>query len=447
MERVESQTEVIGEHANRSAIGKVRTGLQEMRDPQLSRTRFAAMTKPTGAACNLDCTYCFFLSKELLYDADSQRMSEATLSTYLTNFLDSQPDGPVEITWQGGEPTMRGLAFYRRAVELADQLKRSRQTVSHSIQTNGTLLDDEWGAFLAENHFLVGISIDGPAHLHDAYRINRAGRGSHAQVIRGWEVLQRHSVDTNILCTVHHANQEYPLEVYRYFRDQLGAKYLQFIPIVERVPGESLALAERGWRLDSGGKRTLLYRQAGDQVTSRSVRPEAYGDFLNTIFDEWFSRDVGEVFVQDFDVTIGNMFGRFSLCVRSPTCGKALAVEHNGDVYSCDHYVEPDHLLGNVASSSFLTLLGSSKQRDFGLSKHSTLPKQCVECPVLWACQGGCLKDRFITTPDGEPGLNYLCAGYLSFFTHSGPGFGRIASLIRAGRPASEVMFMEVHHG
>ena len=404
------------------------------------RVPFSTLAKPTGAACNLDCTYCFFLSKELLYDHDSQRMSAEGLETYLANLLDSQPDGRVEVAWQGGEPTLRGLAFFRRAVELAEQLRRPGQQVSHALQTNATLLDDEWGEFLADHSFLVGVSIDGPAQLHDAFRVNKAGRGTHDLVLRGWEVLRRHGVDTNILCTVHAANQDHPVEVYRYFRDTLGAQFLQFIPIVERVPAEHLALAEQGWRPGAHGKRTLLYRQQGDRVTTRSVDPRKYGSFLSGIFDEWLSRDVGKVFVQDFDVALGNVFGQHTLCVHSPECGTAIAVEHNGDVYSCDHYVEPDFRLGNVADRSLQAMVISPVQREFGRAKLSTLPRQCIECPVRWACHGGCPKDRFTTTQDGQPGLNYLCAGYLEFFTHIGPSVEEMAGFLRAGRPAADIM-------
>lgn len=401
---------------------------------------FSVLAKPNGAACNLDCTYCFYLSKELLYD-DGQTMSEQTLETYLRSLFDAQPDGVVEVAWQGGEPTMRGLDFFRRAVALAEQLHRPGQQVSHAIQTNGTLLDEEWAAFLAEHRFLVGLSMDGPAHLHDAYRVNRAGRGSHAQVERAWRLLADHGVDTNLLCTVHAANADHPVEVYRYFRDELGARFLQFIPIVERTPRELLARAEQGWRVTPGpGKRDLLYRQTGDAVTSRSVRPEAWGEFMVAVFDEWLAHDVGEVFVQHVDVVLGNAFGRYSLCVHSPECGDALAVEHTGDVYSCDHYVEPEHLLGTVARDGLRALVDSERQREFGRAKRTSLPRQCQECPVRWACHGGCPKDRFATTADGEPGLNYLCAGYYRMFSHWSPAIAELADLLRAGRPAAEIM-------
>lgn len=403
------------------------------------RVPFSVLAKPTGAACNLDCTYCFFLSKELLYDHDSQRMSEAGLEVYLRNLLDSQPDGPVEIAWQGGEPTLRGLPFYRRAVALAGELARPGQQVSFALQTNGTLLDDDWGEFLAEHHVLVGLSIDGPARLHDHYRVNKAGRGTHAQVLRGWRTLQRHGVETNVLCTVHHANQDHPVEVYRHFRGDLGARFVQFIPIVERVPADQLEVAERGWRVD-GERSRLLYRQTGDAVTSRSVDPRAYGAFLSAVFDEWLAHDVGTVFVQDFDVTLGNLFGRHSLCVHSPECGTAIAVEHNGDVYACDHYVEPDYLLGNVADTRLADLVTQPRQREFGRSKRTGLPTQCRECPVRWACHGGCPKDRFATTADGEPGLNYLCEGYYGFYRHAQPAIERMGRLLLSGRPAADIM-------
>ena len=253
-------------------------------------------------------------------------------------------------------------------------------------------------------------------------------------------MLQRHGVETNILCAVHAANAAHPLEVYRYFRDTLGARFIQFIPIVERVEKQSLELAEQGWRPERTGRRTLLYQQRGDRVTSRSVPPAAYGEFLVAIFEEWRTRDVGTVFVQDFDVTLGNLLGRYSLCVHAPECGNALAVEHNGDVYSCDHYVEPDYRLGNVAEASMQSMLTSGRQQEFGKSKRTSLPSQCLRCPVRWACQGGCPKDRFAVSADGEPGLNHLCAGYYRFYTHAQPTMERMGTLLRRGRSAVEIM-------
>lgn len=401
---------------------------------------FSVLAKPAGAACNLDCGYCFFLSKDLLYDKPAQEMSEDGLRTYLENLFASSPEGEVEVAWQGGEPTLRGLPFFARAVELARGLARPGQTVRHAIQTNGTRIDDTWAAFLAEHGFLVGLSIDGPPGLHDAYRVNKAGRGTYAQVERAWRTLTRHDVAVNVLCTVHAANQDSPLEVYRHFRDELGARHLQFIPIVERVPLEDLEMAEGGWRPDGAGRRTLLYRQDGNAVTSRSVDPGRYGEFLVAVFDEWAAHDVGEVFVQDFDVAVGNRLGIHTLCVHAPECGRALAVEHNGDVYSCDHYVEPGYRLGNVAEDSLQTMLQSPAQREFGASKRTDLPSTCVECPVRWACHGGCPKDRFAASADGEPGLNHLCEGYFRFYTHAQPLIDRMATMLKAGRPAADAL-------
>lgn len=403
-----------------------------------SRRPFSLIAKPTGAACNLDCSYCFFLSKEVLWEVEGQEMSDDILRAWLVNYLDAQPDGNVTIGWQGGEPTMRGLGFFRAAVALAESLKRPRQQLQHAIQTNGTLLDDEWGEFMAEHRFLVGISIDGPPALHDHYRVNKAGRGTYKQVRRGWEVMRRHGVDTNLLCTVNSANQHHPLEVYQHFRDELGAEFMQFIPIVERVAAGEERVAESGWRADDGG--FVLYTQTGDGVTTRSVDAWAYGDFLVTVFDEWVSRDVGRVFVQDIDAALGAMFGQYSLCVHAPECGTAVAMQHDGDVYACDHFVEPDHRLGNAASDCFRNMLAQPKQREFGRSKRTSLPTQCQACPVRWACHGGCPKDRFAVTPGGEAGLNHLCPGYYRFFSHITPVLQQMADLLRSGRPASDIM-------
>ena len=405
--------------------------------PRLRRP-FSLIAKPTGAACNLDCSYCFFLSKEVLWARDSQRMEIETLERFIAGYLAAQPDGPVTIGWQGGEPTLRGLGFFREAVRLGEALRRPRQHVQHALQTNGTLLDDEWAEFLASERFLVGLSMDGPRQLHDAYRVNRAGRGTYEQVVRGWNVLKAHGVDTSILCTVNSGNVGSPLQIYRHFRDDLGAEFMQFIPIVERFEQGRQADAERGFRDEEG--RHILYRQAGEQVTSRTVPPAAWGEFLISIFDEWVRRDVGTVFVQHFDTMLGAMFGEYSLCVHAPECGDALAMEHNGDVYSCDHFVEPEYRLGNIADAPMSELVARPQQREFGRSKRTALPAQCQACPVRWACNGGCPKDRFAVTRTAEPGLNYLCPGYFRFFTHAWPAIEQMGNLVRRGRPASELM-------
>lgn len=402
---------------------------------------FSVVTKPTGATCNLECTYCFYLSKGLLYPNVKSMMSVDVLDNYIRQVLESAPGSEALLLWQGGEPTMRGLSFYRTAVELADKYRRPNQRVTHAMQTNGTLLDDKWCAFLKEHDFLVGLSVDGPREMHDFYRVNRAGRGTFDLVIRGWEFLRKHEVDTNILTTIHAANQDQPLEVYQFLRDDLGAEFLQFIPIVERVAQDQLPLAEAGWREGRGGTR-LLYQQHGDAVTSRSVTPLKYGQFLTTIFDEWVRRDIKQVYVQLFDVTLATMFGQYPLCVHAPECGTGGALESGGDLYSCDHYVEPDYLLGNIAETHLATMMSSKQQRDFGTAKRSTLPTQCLTCPVRRACNGGCPKDRFAVASSGEEGLNYLCEGYLDFFTHVKPSMITMAQLLQQDRLPAELMSM-----
>jgi uncharacterized protein len=400
---------------------------------------FHVLAKPTGAICNLDCKYCFFLSKEMLYPGDRFRMSDELLQTYIRQLLEAQPLGEVNVAWQGGEPTLMGIDFFRRAVAYVEQYRQPGQSILHTMQTNGTLLNDEWCAFFKQHRFLVGLSVDGPKHMHDAYRVDKHGAGSFEQAMRGWQVLRRHEVDFNILCTIHAANADHPLEVYRFFRDDLQAAYLQFIPIVERTTEALIPLANLGWGKRPGGDRPL-YTQHGAQVTDRSVRAEQFGRFLIAIFDEWVRRDVGKVFVQTFDVALGSWLGQHNLCIFSPTCGNAVALEHNGDLYSCDHYVEPDYLLGNIRDTPMGELVASPKQRAFGQHKLDSLPRYCRECEVLFACYGECPRNRFITTPDGEPGLNYLCAGYKLFFKHIDPAMKTMADLLRQGRFADEVM-------
>jgi len=400
---------------------------------------FHLLAKPTGAVCNLDCKYCFFLSKEMLYPGSRFRMADELLETYIRQLLEAQQVPEVTIAWQGGEPTLMGLDFFKRSIELVEKYKKPDQTVLHTIQTNGTKIDDELAAFFKENNFLVGLSVDGPQPLHDAYRVNKGGSGTFEQVMRGWHFLQKHAVDVNLLCTVHAANADHPLEIYHYFRDELHAQYMQFIPIVERATAETLPLANLGWSDRVGGDRPL-YQQIGELVTERSVKPEQYGRFLIAIFDEWVKRDVGKVFVQSFDAALANWVGQPSLCIFQPTCGNALALEHNGDLYSCDHFVEPRFLLGNIQETHLIELVASDQQRKFGQDKFDTLPKYCRQCEVLFACYGECPRNRFIRTPEGEPGLNYLCVGYKLFFNHINHPMRIMAELLRRGRYADEVM-------
>ncbi|MEI7989404.1 MAG: anaerobic sulfatase maturase [Chloroflexota bacterium] len=400
---------------------------------------FHLLAKPTGALCNLDCKYCFFLSKEVLYPGSSFRMPDQVLKTYIRQLLEIQRGFEVNIAWQGGEPTLMGLDFFKRSIELIEKYKKADQRVQHTIQTNGMKLDDKWAAFFKQHNFLVGLSIDGTQAMHDAYRVNKGGSGTFEQVMNAWQVLQKHEVDVNILCTVHAANADYPTELYHFFRDELKAQYIQFIPIVERASAETLPLANQGWGERPGSNRPL-YTQMGELVTERTVKAEQFGRFLITIFDEWVRQDVGKIFVISFDAALANWVGQPNLCVFQPTCGNALALEHNGDLYACDHYVEPEYLLGNIQKTPMRDLVTSPQQRKFGKDKFDTLPQYCRKCEALFACFGECPRNRFINTPDGEPGLNYLCAGYKQFFNHINPSMRIMADLLRNGHYADEIM-------
>jgi uncharacterized protein len=399
---------------------------------------FHLLAKPTGAVCNLDCAYCFFLSKEMLYPGSRFRMAEELLETYLRQLIECHARVPeVTIAWQGGEPTLMGLDFFRRSVELAERYLRSGQRAAYTIQTNGTLIDDEWAAFFREHGFLVGISIDGPRELHDAYRVNKGGKGSFADVMRGLANLRAAGVEWNALTTIHAANADHGREVYCFLRDECGARFVQFIPIIERVAETS----EDGTVPWTSWRDRPLYVQEGDRVTGRSVTAEQYGRFLIDVFEEWVRRDVGEVFVQMFDVALANWAGEPpGLCVHSETCGLALALEHTGDLYCCDHFVEPDYKLGNIRETHMLELVAGERQQQFGRDKRDTLPRFCLECDVRFACHGGCPKDRFIETPDGEPGLNYLCAGYKAFFHHVDESMRFMAKRLGRGGAPSEIV-------
>ena len=383
------------------------------------------LAKPTGAICNLACSYCFFLDKELLYEGDRFRMSEQVLETYITSLIAMHRTPEVTVAWQGGEPTLMGIPFYRKAIELERRTAKPGMSFLNTIQTNGTLLTDEWCEFLAENDFLVGISIDGPRELHDAYRVDKRGEGTFDDVVRGLRLLQKHGVEYNVLTTVNRLNSRFPLEVYRFLRDDTGATWMQFIPVVERV--------------DELGRPADL---RGSHASDRSVLPEDFGAFLTTIFDEWVRRDVGTVFVQTFEAAARKWAGmeQSGMCVFNETCGLGLALEHNGDLYSCDHFVDPEYRLGNIAETSIGDLVSGRRQFDFGQAKRDSLPRYCRECDVRFACNGECPKNRFTTTPDGEPGLNYLCAGYKQFFHHVDRPLRMLVDVLRTGRPAGDVM-------
>ena len=401
---------------------------------------FHVLAKPSGAICNLDCKYCFFLSKEALYPESRFRMEEDVLELYIKQLIESQRSSSLSIGWQGGEPTLMGLDFFRKLVSLVHKYLPSHiKLEEHTIQTNGTLLNDEWCKFFKEHNFLVGLSMDGSKDIHDTYRVDKRGLPTFGKVIKAARLLQKHGVEFNILCTVHAANGDRPLDVYRFFRDKVRTQYIQFIPIIERTTPELLDVANAGW----GDRQTArpLYTQAGDLVTERSIKPEQWGKFLITIFDEWIRHDVGQVFIRTFDSALASWLNLPpSECIFSPTCGNALALEHNGDLYCCDHFVEPDYYLGNIKDTHMLELVASDKQRAFGNAKRDDLPQYCQTCEVKFACWGECPRHRFLYTPDGEPGLNYLCAGYKAFFNHINYPMKLMADLLRQGRPAKEVM-------
>jgi uncharacterized protein len=382
---------------------------------------FHIMAKPTGSACNLNCDYCFFLKKEKLYAGSGFRMSDEVHEAYIRQLLEAHQVSQVTVAWQGGEPTLMGLDFFRRSVELQKKYAKPGTRIENTFQTNGILLNDEWCRFFHENNFLIGLSMDGPKELHDAYRKDKGGRGTFERVVRAVHLLQKHKVEINILCTVNRKNADHPLEVYRFFRDELKARYIQFIPIVERDN-------ETGY-------------QEGNKVTDRSVQSEQFGRFLIQIFDEWVKKDVGNTFVLNFDGALAGWLAMAgTVCIFGPTCGLGMALEHNGDLYSCDHFVEPDYYLGNILKTSMIDLVGSEKQRRFGQDKKDSLPRYCRECEVLHICNGECPKNRFLETPDGEQGLNYLCPGYKAFFKHADKPMRIMANLIRRNRLASEVM-------
>ena len=382
---------------------------------------FHVMAKPTGSRCNLKCDYCFFLKKKYLYPNSDFRMSDEVMESYIRQTILAHKVPNATIAWQGGEPTLMGLAFYRRAMKIINKFAPSHMKVENTLQTNGVLLNEEWCRFLHDNNFLVGLSIDGPKSIHDVYRKDNAGHSVFDKVLQSVRLMQKHQVEFNILCTVNAVNSQHPLDVYRFFRDELNTPYLQFIPIVERDN-------ETG-------------NQQGTCITERSVNPKHYGKFLIEIFDEWVHNDVGKMFVQFFDGVLASYLrGYSSLCILSPQCGQGVALEHNGDVYSCDHFVEPDFFLGNLLKTPLIKLVSSSQQRLFGEMKWKTLPRYCRECEFLFTCFGECPKNRVLRTPDGEEGLNWLCEGLKAFFSHTKEPMQIMANLLLNHQSASEIM-------
>jgi len=392
---------------------------------------FHVMAKPIGPICNLDCKYCFYLEKETLYPRVSKwAMQEEVLDSYVRQYIEAHDTPEVSFAWQGGEPTLLGVEYFRRLVEVQKKYAGGKR-IHNAFQTNGVLLNEEWAALFKENGFLIGISIDGPRELHDAYRVDKGGQPTFDRVMRGIETLKRNGVEFNTLTTVHRGNADHPLKVYRFLKEN-GSGFMQFIPIVERISNQATA----------DGLQLISPSFAGSaKVAPWSVEPRQFGRFLCAIFDEWVRNDVGRYFVQLFDVGLEMWSGmEASLCVFRKQCGAALAMEHSGDLYSCDHFVYPENRLGNIMESPLAELVDSEQQRKFGADKETMLPKYCRECDVRFACNGECPKHRFLTTPDGEPGLNYLCAGYKMFFHHVDPYMQFMARELAAQRPPANVM-------
>ena len=386
---------------------------------------FSVMAKPVGSACNLRCTYCYYLEKGKYYKtSDSHLMDDESLETFIRQYIDSQPTKNVVFNWHGGEALLRPVSYYRKIMELEKKYGAGRE-ISNTIQTNGTLLTDEWCEFFKENNFLVGVSIDGPKHLHDKYRKRHDGTSSFDDVMEGIEMLNRHRVDWNVLATVNAANADYPVETYNFLKS-LGTPFLQFTPVVERI------------------KRDGMLAHQGDEnvkLAEFSVKPQQWGKFMIGVFDEWVKSDVGEVYVQLFDATLANKMGAQSpVCTMAEECGNALAVEFNGDVYSCDHFVFPRYKLGNIHKGALWQMAMSPEQKRFSAKKKDSLPRKCRACEYLWACHGECPRNRFVKTSEKGRYLNYLCDGYRAFFEHVSPAMDFMKRELDAGRPPANIM-------
>jgi uncharacterized protein len=383
---------------------------------------FQIFAKPAGAVCNLDCKYCYYRDKSSLYpDAESLQMTEGLLEEYIIQHIEAAHGPEVNFSWHGGEPTTRGIAFFQKVVDLQRKHKPAGWSVRNGIQTNGILLDEEWCRFLAHEGFSVGISLDGPSGLHDPYRVTRGGQPTHDQTMRAYSLLRKMNIHTDIICVVHNLNVRSPLTVYRFFRE-IGCQYLGFLPAVERSP------------------------ETPNGVSTHTPSAEEFGIFLCKIFDEWIGRDVGRIMIQYFDEAARPALGlEHSLCVFRETCGQIPVLEHNGDLFSCDHFVDREHHLGNIREVSLSGLIDGEALRKFGDAKRETLPRYCRDCEVLAMCNGGCPKYRFIKTPDGDPELNYLCAGLKRFFLHSR---APLTSLVSAQRePAPKLRSMTAKIG
>ena len=387
------------------------------------------MLKPAGAHCNLACKYCYYLEKNNLYQNSHRHlMSDEMLEQFTREYIEAQTMPQVLFTWHGGEPLMRSIDFYRKALALQKKYAHGKQ-IDNVIQTNGTLLTDEWCEFFAKNHWLVGISIDGPQEYHDHYRVTPDGKPSWEKVMQGISLLKKHRVEWNAMAVVNAYNAEHPLEFYHFFRDN-GCQYLQFTPIVERLTEH-----------EDGRTLASLADDREIPLADASVTPQQWGNFLCTIFDDWVRHDVGKTFVEIFDCTLANWMGVLpGICAYSKECGHAGVMEHNGDVYSCDHFVFPEYKLGNIREQSLIDMLYGEKQQAFSRLKHTSLPRQCKECDMEFACHGECPKNRFEKDKYGEPGLNYLCQGYYQYYSHVAPYMDFMKRELLAQRPPANIM-------
>lgn len=405
------------------------------REPTAARQqgRFHAMAKPIGATCNIDCAYCYYLHKEQLLDQQrGRRMGPSMLERYIRQYIESQNGEQIVFSWQGGEPTMLGLDFFRDIVALQEKYKPAGQRIENDLQTNATLLTDEWCRFLKQQRFLMGVSIDGPRALHDTYRVDRKGQPTFDAVMRGIGLLKQHQIRFNTLTVINRRNAKRPLDVYRFLRDEVGSTYMQFIPCVE--PKDFRSVAPQHWPLDAmpvAGSSAAHPGRPESVVTEWSVDPDDWGYFLSRTFDEWFRKDLGRVLVNLFETAVAQTMGMpAQLCITSEFCGKALAIEHDGTVFSCDHYVYPEYALGNITAEHIGAMAFSERQQQFGYAKRDALPRYCRECRYLSLCWGECPKNRLLRTPEGEPGLNYLCSGIRAFHRHAGPRIRQIAETL-----------------
>jgi uncharacterized protein len=407
----------------------------------LGSRRFHAMAKPAGSTCNLDCAYCYYLSKETLPGGPGAgRMDDATLEQFIRQYIEGVTGDEVVFSWQGGEPTLRGLDFFRKVIALEKKYKKPNQRIENDLQTNGTLLTEEWAAFLKEHNFLIGLSIDGPRALHDRYRVTKGGAPTFDKVYAAAMLLKKHGIKFNTLTCVNRVNASRPLDVYRFLRRELNSTYIQFIPIVQIKGFETTA--PQMWdasRLPILGSPEAHPDHPNSVVTDWSVAPEEYGYFLSKVFDEWRQKDIGRVLVNHIETLVAQHLGLPSqICIYHEFCGKGVAVEHDGSVYACDHYVYPEYRLGRIQDKPLADMIFTPTQVKFGYAKSDTLPKYCRECAYLTDCWGECPKNRLLRTPDGEPGLNYLCAGLKKFYAHAIPEVNRIVANLRQNQTAGK---------